>query len=233
MLLYIVRHADPIYNPDTLTPKGRLQAQALAKRFAVHGLDKVYSSPMGRAVETAKPTCDLLGLKLNIEEWTREVADRFTLTMPDGTTEFAVNIENTFFRTDDNINLGSDWHKADIFSSVNARKEYEALCLQSDEFLARHGYERQNGVYRITRANNDRVAVFCHGGFIALWLSHLLNIPAHMFMAGIGINHTGVTVIEFANRDSGYTAPYCLGLSDISHIYKENLPLKFTNYIDI
>lgn len=233
MLLYIIRHADPIYNPDTLTPKGKLQANALAKRFAVHGLDRVYSSPMGRAVETAKPTCDLLGLELNIEHWTREVADRFTLTMPDGSAEFAVNIENTLFRTDENINLGKDWHKSELFASVNAKKEYENLCALSDEFLARHGYVRENGVYKITNANNDRVAVFCHGGFIALWLSHLLNIPPHMFMAGIGINHTGVTIIEFANRDNGYTAPYCLALSDISHIYKENLPLKFTNYIDI
>ena len=33
MLLFIVRHGDPIYNPDSLTPKGHLQAQALAKRF--------------------------------------------------------------------------------------------------------------------------------------------------------------------------------------------------------
>lgn len=233
MLLYIIRHADPIYNPDTLTPKGRLQAQALAKRFAVHGLDKIYSSPMGRAIETAKPTCDLLGLPMNIEEWTREVDDRFTLTMPDGSSKFAVNVENTKFRTDENLNLGADWHKAEIFSSVNAFEDYEKICKCSDEFLARHGYVRENGVYKITTANKDRIAVFCHGGFISLWLSHLLNIPPHMFMAGIGVNHSGVTIIDFENRDNGYTAPYCLCLSDISHIYKEDLPFKFTNYIDI
>ena len=41
MLLFIVRHGDPIYNPDSLTPKGHLQAQALAKRFAVNGLDEI------------------------------------------------------------------------------------------------------------------------------------------------------------------------------------------------
>ena len=35
MLLYIIRHADPIYNPDTLTTKGKLQASALAKRLAM------------------------------------------------------------------------------------------------------------------------------------------------------------------------------------------------------
>lgn len=55
MLLYIIRHGDPIYAPDSLTPKGHLQAAALAKRLAVHGLDKIFASPLVRAQQTAKP----------------------------------------------------------------------------------------------------------------------------------------------------------------------------------
>ena len=39
MLLYIIRHGDPIYHPDSLTPRGHLQAQAIAKRLARYGLD--------------------------------------------------------------------------------------------------------------------------------------------------------------------------------------------------
>ena len=54
MLLYIIRHGDPIYAPDSLTPKGHLQAAALAKRLAVHGLDKIFASPLVRAQQTAK-----------------------------------------------------------------------------------------------------------------------------------------------------------------------------------
>ena len=233
MLLYIIRHGDPIYNPDTLTPKGRLQAQALAKRLAVHGLDRIYSSPCGRALETAQPTAEMLGLDINIEPWTREVDDKFSLVMPDGQRKFAVNVENTVYRSKENLNLGGRWHEADIFESIDAKGAYDEICTCSDEFLARHGYVRDGGVYRIEKGNDERVAVFCHGGLSAVWLSHLLNIPFHMFMAGIGISHTGVTILDFENRDNGITAPYCLCLSDISHIYKENLPLKFTNSIDI
>lgn len=72
MLLFIVRHGDPIYNPDSLTPKGHLQAKALAKRFGMHGLDKIYASPLIRAQQTAQPTAELLGLPIEIEEWTSE-----------------------------------------------------------------------------------------------------------------------------------------------------------------
>ncbi|MBQ7901075.1 MAG: histidine phosphatase family protein [Clostridia bacterium] len=205
----------------------------MAKRLAVHGLDRIYSSPSGRALETARPTAELLGLDINIEPWTREVEDRFSLIMPDGKKVFAFNVENTAYRTEENLNLGNRWHEAEIFDSIDAKAEYDKICACSDEFLARHGYERDGGVYRITKASDERIAVFCHGGLSSVWLSHLLNIPLHMFMAGIGISHTGVTILDFENRENGITAPYCLCLSDISHIYKENLPLKFTNSIDI
>jgi len=72
MLLYIIRHGDPIYNPDSLTKKGVLQADALAKRLAVNGLDKIFVSPMVRARQTAQPTCELLNIKPEIAEWTSE-----------------------------------------------------------------------------------------------------------------------------------------------------------------
>ena len=63
MILYYVRHGDPIYDPNSLTPLGQRQAEALAKRFGVHGLDRIYSSPSNRALQTAQPTCEILKKK--------------------------------------------------------------------------------------------------------------------------------------------------------------------------
>lgn len=37
MLFYYIRHGDPIYDPDSLTPLGKRQAEALGKRLATHG----------------------------------------------------------------------------------------------------------------------------------------------------------------------------------------------------
>ena len=54
MLLYVIRHGDPIYNPDSLTPKGKRQAEAVARRLSVHGLDRIFSSPLGRARKTLR-----------------------------------------------------------------------------------------------------------------------------------------------------------------------------------
>ena len=59
MLLYIIRHGEPDYTTDTLTERGRLQAEAVGKRMAASKIDRIFSSPMGRAIQTAEPACRL------------------------------------------------------------------------------------------------------------------------------------------------------------------------------
>ena len=53
MLFYFIRHGDPIYDPDSLTPLGHEQAEALSKRLQIYGLDEIYSSTANRAILTA------------------------------------------------------------------------------------------------------------------------------------------------------------------------------------
>ena len=72
MLLYIIRHGDPDYTTDTLTEKGKFQAERVGERLAAIGIDRVFSSPLGRARETAAPLCRRLGLECGIEEWARD-----------------------------------------------------------------------------------------------------------------------------------------------------------------
>ena len=64
MLFFYVRHGDPIYNPDSLTPLGHEQAKALSKRFATYGLDLRFAGqgndhlPLGRRGACASRLCD-------------------------------------------------------------------------------------------------------------------------------------------------------------------------------
>ena len=57
MLIYYIRHGDPVYDPDQLTPLGEQQAAAVANRLALFGVDEIYSSTSNRAIQTAKPLC--------------------------------------------------------------------------------------------------------------------------------------------------------------------------------
>ena len=52
MKLVIIRHADPDYPNNTITEKGKVEAELLAKFLKGKKLDYVYCSPMGRAQDT-------------------------------------------------------------------------------------------------------------------------------------------------------------------------------------
>lgn len=235
MLLYVIRHGDPIYNPDTLTDKGRLQAAALAKRLAVNGLDRIYSSPLGRAKETADPTSQLLGIDYEIEEWTSEslVWNDFHIKNANGEDRWIFAQQNTDLRNDHTVGAGSNWADLSVYDSIDVKKGYDRIIKHSDDFLSRQGYQRDGSIYRILRPNEDRVALFCHQGFSLVWLAHLLQIPPHLIWSGFDISHSAVSIFHFENYSNSYTAPKCLSLSDLSHIYADGLPMQYNNEIDI
>ena len=56
MRILLIRHGDPDYENDSLTEKGRREAHMLASRLINERIDYIYTSTMGRAMETAKPT---------------------------------------------------------------------------------------------------------------------------------------------------------------------------------
>ena len=232
MLLYIIRHGAPIYAPDSLTPRGHLQAKALAKRLAVQGLDKIFVSPLIRARQTAQPTCELLGIKPTVEEWTSEnLAYRdLSVENPDGTRRWVFACQNTNILNNETVSR-TDWYNTEEFLKTDRAKQgCERICKSSDEFLKKLGYERDGAVYNIIKPSDERVAVFCHEGFGTTWLSHLLNVPPHIFWAGFGIAHTGVTVLYFENFENSICAPRCICLSDLSHIYADRLPLEAVTF---
>jgi probable phosphoglycerate mutase len=226
MLLYIIRHGEPDYTTDSLTADGKRQAKALAKRLSTHGLDEIFSSPLGRAIQTAQPTCDRLKLPYKIEEWMSEnkVWDDFSIIDDNGTKNWSFGCQNTKLISQDD---SSEWHTNPVFSTCKSALDgYRRIVNSSDDFLNRLGYKRDGKIYKVVSPNEKRVAAFCHHGLGTAWLSHLLSIPPHVFWSGFDIAHSSVTVLEFKNNPDGHTAPQCICLSDISHIYKEKLPIK-------
>jgi len=237
MLLYILRHGDPIYNPDSLTEKGHLQAQALAKRLANHGIDKIYTSPLIRAQQTARPTEILLGKKARIEEWMSEATTYSYFSVNEDNTHKWIfySSKRTHLREPEVQKLGFNWHEAPIFDDVDGKGGYEFLRKSSDEFLSRHGYvhDFENKRYIAKNANDERIAVFCHQGFSISWLGVMLDIPLPEIWTTMKVNHSCMTVVEFKEDKDGFCIPMVLTLSNDSHLYKEGLPTQFENGIYI
>ena len=238
MLLFVIRHGDPIYDPDSLTPRGHLQAKALAKRFAVHGLDRIYASPLIRAQQTAQPTSEVLNLPIQIDEWASEnlAWEEFTVKYSGDFLHWVFFRQNTEFRQNGDELLGNgNWKDAKSVQEIKDLENcYKRLEKGSDAFLERLGYKREScGIYRILKPSEERVALFCHQGVTLLWIPYMLGIPPHLFWSSFDVNHTGVSVFEFKNNPNGITSPKCISFSDNSHLLLEGLPYQFQNEIDL
>lgn len=234
MFLYIIRHGDPIYETDSLTERGKLQAEAVGKRIAASGIDRIFSSPMGRARMTAEPACRLLGLECNIEEWAHEIQDERLTPFPDGKLKSVTNVQNTHYRENGNIYLPYERaYEAQGFNQTRMKEAVDYIEENGRAFLERLGYKEENGVYRILYENEEKVALFCHSAMARAWLSTLLHIPIHLMWASFFYNHTGVTVLHFKNNPDGFTAPRCLCYSDMSHLYSHGPDMIYDNKYDI
>ena len=234
MLLYIVRHGDPVYVTDSLTERGKRQAEAVGKRIYDSHIDRIFSSPMGRALETAEPACRLLGLECNIEEWTHEIGDERLTPFPDGKLKSITNVQNTYYLENGNVDL--NYNEAFTCTGINESNIKSAVDFierHGNDFLERLGYKKENGVYKILRNNEEKVALFCHSAFARAWISVLLHIPFHIMWSSFSYTHTGVTVLEFKNNPNGITAPRCLCFSDMSHLYAQNEDMIYDNKIEL
>ena len=56
MRLLFIRHGDPDYENDDLTPAGKREAELLSERMVREDVSEYFVSPLGRAQATAAPT---------------------------------------------------------------------------------------------------------------------------------------------------------------------------------
>lgn len=223
MKIYLIRHAEPDYANHTITAAGHLEAQALAARLQETGIDRIYCSPVNRAVHTMRYTADRLGMEPVFEPWTREL----NWQAPDdqGRPIAAWNIPGETVRARKPYPGHETWPDHDSYRDYAAL--YETIVNDSDAFLLRHGYEREEGRYRIQAPNREAVAVFCHLGFGLTWLSHLLEIPFPLVWSSFWLPPSSVTTILFEERSERWAVPRCTGLGCVAHLHKASLPVSF------
>ncbi len=233
MLLYIVRHGNPDYATDSLTEIGKTQAEAVVHRFQTIGLDRIFSSPMGRARETAAPTAQALGLPVEIRPFMSEATawKHFTLLNEEGKRIWASD-QHGLALGDPTLLTSHDSFVHGFYSDdALARQGFAELAAASDEFLAELGYRRVGNTcaYRQEGEPPKRVAAFCHAGFGMHWLSFLLGIPPHIFTSAVHYPHTGISLIQFELGKDGLFYPRLLQHADLSHLAMAGMPYVYNS----
>ncbi|CAG7652416.1 histidine phosphatase family protein [Paenibacillus allorhizosphaerae] len=230
MRLYIIRHADPDYENNTITPPGHLEARALANRLSEEKIDAIYSSPMGRALHTMQYTAEITGLEPVIQPWLAELSG-WKVPESSGKHSVAWNVDGERIRSHKPFPSSENWHSNPIYDQTDLNQRFLNLKKDSDLFLKELGYERNDGVYEIVRTNELKIAVFCHMGFGLAWISHLLELPLSFAWSGFWLAPSSVTTILFDQRTAARAVPRCLGMGDVSHLYKAGLPVQSSGII--
>ena len=246
MLLYYIRHGDPVYEPDGLTELGKKQAEALSKRLCILGFDEIYCSTSKRAMDTAAPTCEKLNIKPVLLDWTNECHAWRDLVVkaPDGNGMTWVWNHPDYikaFNSEEVKKLGFEWFRHEYFKGYDFERGITRIERETDRFMLSLGYEhiRKISGYKIVRQSEKRIALFAHQGFGMAFFASLMDIPYPYFSTHFDFGRSSVTVINFdnekVNSDSGekYVFPKILQLSNDSHLYKENVLTGYQNVIDV
>ena len=225
MRIVLVRHGDPDYEKDCLTELGHKQAAVAAKRLMKEGINEVYSSPLGRAQQTAGYFSELSGLPVHILDFIQEI--RF------GTEEDLYNNKwNPWLGVLELVHEGKDlqtpaWREYAVFKDNLATIDADKIGEEADKWLAGLGYVREGLYYRCTKesgsegqnAKEKTIAIFCHGGASAAFLARVLN-QQFPYMCGTLLHfpHTTITVLEFDDTPGVLTLPIIELMNDARHI---------------
>ncbi len=229
MRLYIIRHADPDYEHNTITAAGRLEALALARRLAAHGLDYIYHSPMGRARDTMQPTVDLLKLNPVEEHWIHEIqAWPWKLEDNGDPNDWipAWDIPGEVIRGLDPLPGHDDWYDVPPLDQPVYHEHYDVLRGLTDELIARHGYQRIGGRYKVVEPNKHKIAIFCHNGTALALLAHFLELPLPLVWSGFWHAPSAVSTLLFEERSAEWAVPRAISIGDTSHLYEARLPVQ-------
>ncbi|MCI6959820.1 MAG: histidine phosphatase family protein [Oscillospiraceae bacterium] len=218
MKLLIVRHADPDYSIDSLTPTGWKEAELLADRLSRLEVAAFYVSPLGRAKDTASLTLQKIGRTAVECPWLREFDARIRKPGAEGES-IAWDWLPADWTAEPRFFDRHAWQEVPVMAAGQVAEKYRAVTNALDDLLAAHGYRRAGEIYRAERPNTDTVVLFCHFGVECVLLSRLLNVSPMVLWHGFCAAPSSVTTLVTEERRQG-EAYFRLGaFGDTSHLY--------------
>ena len=244
MHLIFIRHGDPDYTVDSVTPKGRREVALVGERIAHTKVSAIYASPMGRAQDTAASCVEKLheaaqNPPVTTMPWLREFS--YPIVDPQaGRSRIAWDwLPRVHFSH-------RRWHDVRRFYTTKAmrsghiKEHYCDVCRGFDEVLAAHGYTRVRStlpVYRckphltaaeaavdthlgvVQRELDETTLVFvCHLGVMFVMLSHLTAISPVQLWQSFFVAPSSVTIANGEERLPGEVAFRLQCVGDTAHL---------------
>ena len=218
MKLLFIRHGDPDYSIDSLTPTGWKEAELAALRLEKMDIRAIYCSPLGRARDTARPALEKLGRQAQILPWLEEFPPK--VLRPHKSVEgVAWDWLPQDWTADKRFYHREEWMNNERFVQAAVGEKAAAVGRELDALLAQYGYVRDGECYRAEQPNEDTLVFFCHFGILCVILSHLLGISPMPLWHGMCAAPSSFTVLTTEERRRGIASFRMNAFGDTSHLY--------------
>ena len=221
MRILIIRHGEPDYENNTLTPKGFKEAEYLSLKLQNSNITHVYSSPLNRAYLTAKPTAEKINKDITVCDWLTEFQGKVCI---DNENRITWNIPpRLWIREDEAFNVNT-FHQSKLYSSADMPEKYAYVTKEFDKLLESHGAKRENIIYK-GQNNSDTIAIFCHFALGMVLASHLTGISPVLLWQTMFLPTSSVTEFVTEERVLGEFVFKCKQMGDTSHLYAMGEPV--------
>lgn len=182
--LYFMRHGETVWNTERryqgmtdieLSEEGLRQAECAAKRFKNIKIDKIYASPLKRAMKTAEKIAAEKGLEIISEDDFREIhfGEWEGKTVPELTEKYGESYTN-FIREPHKYGFPGEGSVENVINRIKP------------------------GIDRIIAEDEGNVLIVSHGGIIRLMIMYIMGLDSSWFTK-MWINNTGVSIVEIKN----------------------------------
>jgi len=187
-VLYLIRHGENDYLKDGvligkmlgvhLNQRGKLQAMAVADELQNHYIEKVYSSPLERCIETAQPLANALNKNIIIDS---DLADT-------DVGEWAGQ-KISLLRKLPGWKMLQEHPSTFRFPGGDSIVDVQTRMVKVIQNIHLH------------HKNNQQVAIFFHADPIKIVISHFLGLSIDRFQR-IRVDTGSISIMEFHKKDA-------------------------------
>jgi len=223
MRILLIRHGEPDYSGDSLTPKGRTEAELLSRRMEKYQIRDFYVSPLGRARLTAEYTLKRMGREAEVLPWLQEFRAK-VMDIARGRVRGAWDRMPREWEQYPESFDPERWTEIPPYQGSDVRQIWEETKAGVDELLARYGFRKDGPVWITERNSMDTIALFCHFGISMAILAYLTDISPLVCWQRMLCAPSSVTEIVTEERVQGEVAFRITKLGDIAHLEMNGEP---------
>lgn len=218
MRILLIRHAEPDYTLDSLTPKGRIEAELLSRRLIRYDIRDFYVSPLGRARDTADYTLKKANRTAEVLSWLQEYRGSY----PDPETgvrrTVAWDVKPRLWPSFPGITDVNTWSRCPVFLGGDVDTIWGETKAGVDELLGRYGYRKDGPVWLCEDNRYFTIALFCHFGISMAILGYLTDVSPMVLWEHALCLPSSLTELVTEERVKGELSFRVTKLGDLTHL---------------